>query len=123
MPDGPKYTRDQANALLPEIREQLERLQSAYRVMEEFTNRLKQASQFNGGQRAGGELERAAAEVADLLGWFEQRGIIVRDIGQGLIDFPAVRDGEDILLCWKAPEPAVDFWHPPEAGFAGRQPL
>lgn len=123
MPDGPKYTRDQANALLPEIRERLEQLQSAYRVLAELTDRLKQASQSNGRQGAGREMERAAAEVADALGWFEQRGIIVRDIAQGLIDFPAVRDGEDILLCWKAPEPAVDFWHPPEAGFAGRQPL
>lgn len=123
MAEGLKYTRDQANQLLPELRERLGRLQDAYRVMQQLTERLKKASESNGSQRAGGELDRAAAHVAELLGWFEERNVIVRDIPQGLIDFPSERNGEQILLCWKPPEPAVDFWHYPEAGFAGRQPL
>lgn len=123
MTEGRNFTRETANKLLPEVRERLAILRRAYGEMQEFNERLKQASQSNGSQKAGGELERAAAEVADSLAWFEDRGIIVRDIPQGLLDFPSVRDGSEILLCWKDPEPAVDFWHPPDTGFAGRRPL
>lgn len=123
MAEGRKYSAEAANELLPQVRERLEQLQEAYRVVRGFTDRVKRLSQSNGSHKAGGELEEAAAVVAELLGWFEERSIIVRDIPQGLIDFPSVRNGEEVLLCWKAPEPAVDFWHYPDTGFAGRQPL
>lgn len=123
MAEARKYTREEANRVLGEVRIRLQELQDAYQVMQNFNENLKRASESNGSQRAGGELEGAAATVAGLLSWFEEREIIVRDIPQGLIDFPGDRNGEDILLCWKAPEPAVDFWHYPDTGYAGRQPL
>jgi hypothetical protein len=47
----------------------------------------------------------------------------VRDIEQGLIDFPGLREGRRIYLCWRLGEHAVDFWHDRETGFAGRQPF
>jgi hypothetical protein len=47
----------------------------------------------------------------------------VRDIEQGLIDFPGLRGGRQIYLCWRLGEDAVNFWHDRETGFAGRQPL
>ena len=53
-----------------------------------------------------------------------ERGIQVRDLGQGLIDFPHLRaDGEEVYLCWLAGEAAIGYWHPLEGGFSGRQPL
>ena len=48
---------------------------------------------------------------------------MVKDIEQGLVDFPALIEGREVLLCWKDGEPEVAFWHTPEGGFAGRQPL
>ena len=42
---------------------------------------------------------------------------------RGLVDFPSIRDGEEIYLCWKLDEQRVAWWHEPDAGFAGRQPL
>ena len=50
-------------------------------------------------------------------------GIQVKDVDRGLIDFPAVIDGQDALLCWQLGEPRIAYWHTPEDGFAGRRPL
>jgi len=54
---------------------------------------------------------------------FLDRNIVVRDVDQGLIDFPGRRDGREIYLCWRLGEESVDFWHDKETGFPGRQPL
>ena len=48
---------------------------------------------------------------------------MLRDVERGLIDFPAIRDGQEIYLCWLLDEDEIGFWHEPDAGFAGRQPL
>jgi hypothetical protein len=50
-------------------------------------------------------------------------GVQVKDLDTGLVDFPALRDHEEILLCWRVGEPEVGWWHGPEEGFAGRKPL
>ena len=63
------------------------------------------------------ELSRAAGEL-------EAVDIVVRDFERGLVDFPALRDGEEVYLCWLVDEEQeIGFWHAPEAGFAGRRVL
>jgi hypothetical protein len=57
--------------------------------------------------------------VADLHG----REIVVRDLASGLVDFPALRDGAEVYLCWLVDEDEIGFWHELDAGFAGRRPL
>jgi len=47
----------------------------------------------------------------------------VKDLDAGLVDFPSTRDDEDVLLCWQLGEDEIGWWHLPDAGFAGRQPL
>ena len=77
----------------------------------------------NGGDaNAGGWLEASRA-AADELSWFGEAGIVLRDIEQGLIDFPGMRDGKEVFLCWRMGEDAVNYWHDPDTGFAGRRPL
>ena len=49
--------------------------------------------------------------------------IVLRDVDRGLVDFPALRDGEEVYLCWLIEEDEISFWHEPNAGFAGREPL
>jgi len=64
--------------------------------------------------------EHAEAALAEL----EDRGVVLRQLPHGLVDFPAMgSDGEIYLLCWKVDEPELGWWHRPDAGFAGRQPL
>ena len=67
--------------------------------------------------REGGELRAAVEALTD-------EGIILRDLDAGLVDFPArLEDGRQFLLCWVLGEPAVEWWHWPDTGFAGRRPL
>ena len=54
---------------------------------------------------------------------FENRGIIIRDLQRGLIDFPALQDDREVYLCWLYGEERIDYWHELDTGFAGRQPL
>ncbi len=67
-----------------------------------------------------GELK---SEIVRLIHRIESFGGIVKDLDLGLIDFPSVRDGQPIVLCWKAGEPAVAHWHGTSEGFADRKPL
>ena len=53
----------------------------------------------------------------------EDFGVVIKDLDYGLVDFPADRYGEKVLLCWKYGEPEVSYWHKPTEGFSGRKPL
>jgi hypothetical protein len=65
-----------------------------------------------------------AEQLTNLVDDLEREGIILRDVDSGLIDFAAVApSGRQYWLCWVVGEPTVDWWHWPEAGFAGRTPL
>ena len=54
---------------------------------------------------------------------FDARGIVLRDLDRGLIDFPSLRDGREVYLCWIDGETDIGFWHELDAGYAGRQEL
>lgn len=123
MADGREYTRQSANAMLPEIRRRLPLLQQAFETIQEHRRLMSDAVAGNGGNPRGGEYKAASDAVAEHLGWFEREGILVKDIRRGLIDFPSTREGREVLLCWMDGEDSVDFWHDVEAGYAGRQPL
>ncbi|HEX4011238.1 MAG TPA: DUF2203 domain-containing protein [Solirubrobacteraceae bacterium] len=77
-----------------------------------------------GGAYPGREVARSLVELSRAAGELEAVDIVLRDIDRGLIDFPALRDGEEVYLCWLVDdEESIGFWHEPEAGFAGRRPL
>jgi hypothetical protein len=58
-----------------------------------------------------------------MLGTLEDAGIVLRDIDRGLVDFPAVLEGQEVYLCWELGEDEVDHWHDLDSGYRGRQPL
>jgi hypothetical protein len=69
------------------------------------------------------DVEREAAAVVRCVEQLEQLGVVIKDLDRGLVDFPALRDGEEVLLCWQVGEGAVACWHGLDEGFAGRKPL
>jgi hypothetical protein len=117
------YTRETANLLLDEVRERLVRLQRAYAEVAGHRSSMASSAGGNGGDAGASRWLASSRTAADELSWFWDRGIVVRDIEQGLIDFPGLRGGRQIYLCWRLGEDAVNFWHDRETGFAGRQPL
>lgn len=109
--------------MLPEVKAHLESLREAYHRVERHRAAVALRAHSNGGDPRGSAWAESSARMNEELEWFESRSISIKDVEQGLIDFPAVIDGREVLLCWKDGEPEVAFWHPPETGFAGRQPL
>ena len=124
MDEGsPIYTRQSANDLLPEVKTRLHRLQRASATIAGHRITAVAASGRNGGGAGAADWLAASKIAAEELTWFGEAGIVLRDIEQGLLDFPGRREGQEIYLCWKQGEAGVDFWHDPGTGFVGRQPL
>jgi hypothetical protein len=118
-----RYSRDEANALLPEVRDRVVRLRDAYAEMAGHHEKMRSLAPGNGGEGKPKDWLGSSAEFYKQLRWFEQAGIVIRKIEEGLIDFPAEREGQEIFLCWRLGEESVDHWHDTDSGFAGRQPI
>jgi hypothetical protein len=69
------------------------------------------------------DYEQIVSEIKTALEHIEATGCVVKDLDQGLIDFPARREGEDVFWCWRLGETRIRFWHRPQEGFAGRKPI
>jgi hypothetical protein len=119
------YTRDQARALLPQIRQWLEQLSVLRQKLSDCDQRLSRL--LAGGNDVGGETVnrwvRVAAEVKATLAEFQRREIQIKDLDRGLIDFPAFLDGQEVFLCWEQDEEDIEFWHDLHSGYAGRERL
>lgn len=77
----------------------------------------------NGGGSLGKQLGEAFSELQDDVAALGERDIVLRDLDRGLIDFPAIRDGREVYLCWIDGEQDIGYWHDLDAGYAGRQEL
>jgi hypothetical protein len=119
------FSLDQANALLPKLEPRLRSLREARdRLTDTKAHELlATVAPTNGGGAPGRDVGQAFVQVRALLAEIQGLGIVVRDLDRGLIDFPAIRDGDEIYLCWQLDEPEVAFWHELEAGFGARRPL
>ncbi len=119
------FTREEANALLPQLTAMLDRLREAKDDLTdtEAHEALSESAPGNGGGEEGKQVGVAFLEVRRLLETIEQSGIVLRDIDRGLVDFPAVLDGLEVYLCWELGEDEVGYWHDLETGYGGREPL
>jgi hypothetical protein len=119
------YTLEEATALLPRVAELLERMRAARDRLGDSEARaaLAEAGGGNGGGRPGKVVSEGFLELREAMLELREREIVLRDIDRGLVDFPALRDGREVYLCWEEGEAEIAFWHEPGAGFAGRRPL
>jgi hypothetical protein len=127
-----RFTRHEADELLPYLAPALFKLQGLKRKHDELQARLgvtagKSRSNGHGvdqeAARARREMEATAEQMGEILERVKEMGVELKDMDQGLIDFRTVREGRDVYLCWKLGEETVSFWHELDTGFAGRQPL
>jgi hypothetical protein len=127
------FTPAEAEALLPAIDRLLEAAQALVTRYEQLQQsppaRSPEANgqvHTNGAAPAEGsaELRVLEAELRRIVDQVQSQGVIVRDLRMGLIDFPALRDGVTVFLCWHRGEPLrIEWWHPTTTGIAGRQRL
>ena len=119
------YNREEANALLPQIREwlqQLEVLRASMRKHDQRVETLLDAGTDRGGATVN-DWVRTMADIQHVLDEFRRREIFIKDPDRGLIDFPAIVGGREVFLCWQPGEANVEYWHDLEAGYGGREPL
>ena len=120
------FTVEEANALLPKLKELLDDVAIHRDALRERAPRLEpilQAANTNGGGRVGSEYGVEAYNLYLAIERIRRLGVILKDLDMGLLDFPHERGGRVVFLCWHPPEESVAFWHEIEGGYAGRQPL
>jgi len=119
------YTREEAKALLPQVRKWIEQLEQTRDHLLKVDKRL--SSLMEPGRDAGGDLvnswARTMADFRSVMSEFQQREILIKDIDRGLIDFPAIIGGKEVFLCWEKDEEDIEFWHDLDTGYAGRERL
>ena len=130
----PRYfTPDEANAALDDVRPLAEQMVERRRAMlaaqakeEELGARIAgDGGGIDPGEPAGAEeaVEQEMQAIAELVDEIQERGAQVKDLDTGLLDFPSLRDGREVLLCWRVGEDRIRYWHELDGGFAGRRPL
>lgn len=130
MPDY--FTRAEAESLLPRITPVLREIQRLRReqLAHDEAVAADRAKILGNGHMPPDHLrqhqrESATAErrIARLVRALTELGILIKDLDTGLVDFPALRDGREVYLCWQLGETHIAWWHEIETGFAGRMPL
>ena len=120
------FTLEEANAMLPELRRLFAVIKAERAVLQRLAPEAKRAHQHaseGGGTEVGVRYASALFTVMDYMQTIHSLGVEIKDIERGLCDFPALREGRVVYLCWVLGEDRVAWWHDIEAGFAGRQPL
>lgn len=120
------YTLEQATAAMGWVSERLARMRDARDGLndEEAREALAAAGPANGGGEPGRVVSEAFLELRAAALELDAMEIVVRDLDRGLVDFPALREDEEVYLCWvEGEEDEIAHWHALDAGFAGREPL
>src|SRR6185369_4762725 len=124
-----RFTPDEANNALGQVRPLAERMVELRARLTELEGEQREVVRIVAGNGSGEgvgdartpEFAQLAHELQEVTTELHLLGVQVKDADSGLLDFPAVREGEPVLLCWQVGEPAVEWWHRPEDGFAGRR--
>jgi len=120
------FTLQEANETLKEIRPLMEEVQ---RIRRKILQNQPEAwpamerSAGNGGNRALSNMVQDFEKFDALIHRIQELAVLIKDINLGLLDFPALKDGREVYLCWQYGEGDIAFWHEVEAGFVGRQPI
>lgn len=122
------FSVEEANSLLPSVRHLVRKIQRAHKQILSEEGAAKEAAEF--AEQGGGGIANGVAYAANLIDMtslvseLEALGVQLKDFSRGLIDFPSLRDGRVVLLCWQLGEgDRLEWWHDVDAGFAGRTPL
>ena len=127
------FTLDEANQVVPWLESAFRQLAPIREELAELQSRLSHLQRLHRGNGASGDqgdlvglqrdLERLAQDVQDSVSEIANVGIIIRDVTSGLVDFPSVREGREVYLCWIKGEARIEYWHETDRGFSHRQPL
>jgi len=122
------FSPEKANALIPILSPLLDELwtkrrELAIRLLESDPALRANRPSETHDRRVSRKFTELKAEIVRLINRIEAHGCVVKDLDLGLLDFPALRDGRPVYLCWKAGESALTHWHGTDESFVDRKPL
>ncbi len=122
------FTIEEANALLPSVRQILQKIQRSRQRLARYRNEAKLAAEGaergGGGMANGGPYAIILTNLTEEMSELEALGVQLKDFDRGLVDFPSLREGRVVLLCWQLGEgDELEWWHDLDTGFDGRTPL
>ncbi len=126
MPSKKLFTLDEANAFVPQLLDLVPRIQNlSVSLNNDFPDikNAREKAKWNGGSDQGVDYLNAVLKYNDLMHRIEGMGCEVKGIREGLVDFPSLREGREVYLCWRMPEKEILFWHDLNTGFSGRKPI
>ncbi|MEE2986969.1 MAG: DUF2203 domain-containing protein [Nitrospinota bacterium] len=126
MPEKKYFSLEEANSIVPKLLKKVPEMQGLTEKLQKGfpdVEKARKKAQQNGGSVEGGQYLETALSLNNLIKEFESKGCILKGISEGLVDFPSIRDGREVYLCWKAPEERIEYWHDIDAGFAGRRKI
>lgn len=118
------FTLTEANQLLPELEDHLIAVRRGKGLLIKTKEEVRKASAnaaFGGGSPAGPHYIHALEQINEHLQAIQEMGVLVKELDNGLCDFPCLLDGRVVYLCWKLGEPQVQWWHEVQDGYAGRK--
>jgi len=116
----------EAEALLPTLRSVLGEIGAVWDHVRELNpevQKARDASAFDGFSKAGVDYVESVSHLMFLIHRIKELGVLLKDAEKGLCDFPYIRQGKVVYLCWRLGEERIAYWHDIENGFAGRAPL
>ena len=126
MPQKKLFTLEEANAFVPKLLELVPEIQkfsaSMNRDFPDIEN-ARENAKWNGGSREGVGYLSVVLKFNHLTQQIESAGCEIKGVREGLVDFPSLRNGREVYLCWRMPEKEIRFWHDVDTGFSGRQPI
>jgi hypothetical protein len=120
------FTLSEANHLIPQLDARLVSVRQAKAVLARTKEDIKKASaqaQYGGGSAVGPLYISSLQQISTNLQAIHEMGVLVKDLEMGLCDFPHLRDGRVVFLCWKLGEQEIKWWHETSTGYKDRCPL
>lgn len=120
------FTLAEANSILPQLEDSLCAVQRGKSVLVRTKQDIAQASAkaaYGGGSPSGLHYIGALEQVGRNLHTIQEMGVLVKDVDMGLCDFPHMKDGRIVYLCWKLGEPDVRWWHEIDSGYTARRSI
>ena len=128
VPDAPSsdkkyFTVEEANRALPYVSRIVDDVTEVYGRIVDIRRELETEDPMPGAAELERSYDAAMDRLSRLIDELHDVGVELKDFEKGLVDFPAIHDDRQVLLCWKRGEEAVTHWHEIDAGFAGRNPV
>jgi len=117
------FSLDEARNELTAVHALISKMTELKATLDEMGWDLRRHTYFGGmGPNGDGTFPPEMEQLVEIMMSLDRRGVLVKSIEDGLVDFPCLRDnGEEVYLCWKLGEDDIGWWHGLDSGFAGRK--